>query len=190
MQFETIHDTQYGIDPRTLQAMRYRIDHQVPFSSNVATFHFTLRDPTMRGYEPTRQHTEASTGVGVFVDANLKGKQVRVNNSHSEYVFVHGDFFTALAEYEEWPSVYIIDWVFTERAACNGTWWGNKSIQAGCAQLIQNLETNQKFGKWDLNSQYDDYEERPDMNITIVNAFDAASAKTDIQMAVRAYKRK
>ncbi|MCC5578945.1 hypothetical protein IMZ11_25285 [Microtetraspora sp. AC03309] len=190
MELETIPANQYGIDPRTLKAMQYRIERQVPRTSNVATFHFTLRDATTRGYEPFRQHTEASTGAGVYTEVNLQGKLVRINYSHSEYVFVHGDYFTELKESEEWPSVYVIDWVFTERAACNGAWWGNKHVEAGFAQMIKNLETIQKFGKWDLNSEYDDYEERPDLNIRIVNSFNADDAKEGIKVAVNAYKRR
>lgn len=195
MKFATIPVNQYGIDPRTIPAMDYRARRSnVTVGMNVATFRFALRyddqDVRARGYAPF-QHTEASLGVGYYLDANTTGKQVRVNNSHSEYVFVHGDRFQQLKESQEWAGVYVLDMVFTERPACGGAWWGQKRVQGGCAQLLDQLDDAQRLRKWDFDQGGDEpYATRPDLEITVLS-LQTDSEKSfgqNLKPAVTAYK--
>lgn len=171
MKFEVIPVARYGLDPRTIPAMDLRARNKgVTAGMNVATFHLGLRAPgkAAEGFKPLR-YTKASQGVGYYLDANTRGVQVRTNDSHSESVFYRSDEFTELRESEQWPTANVIEWVFTERPACGGAWWGNKRIQGGCADILYNLDDAQRLRKWDRDpAEPEPYAVRPDLEITVI----------------------
>ncbi|WP_327104955.1 hypothetical protein [Nonomuraea glycinis] len=194
MQFEIIPVAQYGIDPRTIAAMDYRVRNKgVTAGMNVATFHFGLRGAgkAQQGFKPLA-HTLASQGVGYYLDANWGGKQVRTNDSHSEALFYRSDFFTDLRQGDQWPTANVIDWVFTERPACGGAWWGQKRVQGGCADLLNQFDETQRLRKWDNDpNEPEPYAERDDLQITVL-CLDLNKDLTfnqNISPAVAAYKK-
>jgi len=193
MNFEIIPVAQYGIDPRTIAAMDHRVKNRsVTGGMNVATFHFGLRgaDKAQLGFKPLT-HTLSSQGVGYYLDANWGGRQVRTNDSHSEALFKNSDFFAELRQEDRWPTINVIDWVFTERPACGGSWWGQKRIQGGCADLLIQFEEVQRLRKWDNDpNEPERFAMRDDLQITVLclELDQNLTFPQNISSAVAAYK--
>jgi hypothetical protein len=197
MKFELISPDQYGIDPRTIPAMDHRARNKgVSIKMNVASFAFGPRN-AVNG-DVSFDITLASQGVGYYVPANSAGREIRVNNSHSEHQIIYSDRFIELREdgkpenVPDWPSMCVVTYVFTERPACGGAWWGQKRLQGGCADEIATLEDVQRRKKWDLDpAELWPEGARDDLEITVLclDLQDEETFAKPVQTAVTAYRR-
>ncbi|MET8048062.1 MULTISPECIES: hypothetical protein [unclassified Streptosporangium] len=195
MKYEWVQNEAYGQGVYTSAAARLRMGGGVTPGQNIATFHFTRREknPTLCSPDvfPDLVLTATSTGVGVMVEYGIHGKKARVNDSHSEYQFFHfNERLVELKRTEDWPRIYVLDWVFTERPACGGAWAGAKRVQAGCATLIGHYDEYQRERRWDSDGGGDEpFGESAEHEITVYSMFGKDSATADIRTALAEYKR-
>jgi hypothetical protein len=197
MKFELISPDRYGIDRRTIPAMDYRARNKgVTTKMNVASFAFGPRN-VVNG-DVSFDITLASQGVGYYVSANSAGREIRVNDSHSEHQIIYSDQFVELRgdgkpdNVPDWPSMSVVTYVFTERPACGGAWWGLKRLKGGCADEIATLEDVQRRKKWDLDPA-EPWPEgaRDDLEITVLclDLRDEETFAEPVRAAVKAYRR-
>ncbi|WP_219515574.1 hypothetical protein [Nonomuraea ceibae] len=196
-----ISPDQYGINPYSVHAARYRLQNPaVTTARNVATFHLTRRRSiddagTITDWQAAADYSDLyitvpSLGVSFKQEVGILGKNVTLNTSHSEYqLFEFDPDFVALRKAERWPRNYVIDWIFTERPACGAKFHNWKVVAGGCDRLLRQCDDIQSLRVWDRDKggEYP-YSNRNDMPITVYSMFEPSSATNAIKAAVAGYK--
>jgi len=182
------------------EAMKKRVQDNIPPQLNIATFHFVPRPPLDRVGEPVGERftiTKSSTGIGTYLTVR-EGTQERtearrkINASHSEHLIRKAVVPEALIpqeliqeeegeveqlhEHQGFPEQNIIDWVYTERPACPDVWYGPNRIARGCKTELETLERIQKTRIWDVGPLGPEpYGPRDNLGITVFSTFDSAA---------------
>lgn len=185
LSYEELPAAEYGLG-QSAAAYRHRIEKNLHPALNIATFNFVPRPRLADGGQesaPSFGKTEASTGIGDYVVASQKTQaEKKINTSHSEHQFISNGLHPMM-ESEDWPSKYVIDWVYTERPACHDVWYGQKFIAKGCNTELQEVEDLQKQRRWDGTKIFP-FATRDDLNIRVYSSF-SSSASASIARAVK-----
>jgi hypothetical protein len=168
---------QYGFDVYSQDARKYRVAKKVSAKWNIATFHFVPR-PGVVPTAPDPSKTVSSTGIGVYATVGFYVQHnIRINTSHSEHQFIEYTLKPLLNQgnLPVFPAQYVIDWVYTERAACPDVFLGTKFVAKGCRSELEGLENVQRSNHWDAHHDPSNkYGLRDDLKITIYSSFDGS----------------